>query len=187
MYLGQQPAREPITRTPAPTDATPSATAYMAYLLADAITRHYDPAFQGGREAAIQVANAEIRPDQQFYEHEYEYCAEVLGGRFPLVSTVENWLYLLRGNMGYRLTPIPVCSYSEKIDPVTRRCVEIPLPPPLPEIQWPEEGQPEIQPRDPEQEEDTKRQALILPLGQGLMLPLGIVALLAIAMLGGRK
>jgi len=117
---------------------------------------------QHGRVTSIKLADGQIRPDQRFYDREIEIAAQILAARSPATETAQNWYLLMKREIGYRVVPVPFCSYGEEPHRVTRQCVMK-----GPEVDW--------QPA-PEKEPKAK---------SSLILPLGIVGIIGLLMLGG--
>lgn len=170
--LGQQrPAREGIRTRDAvlPTDGQlPAETLYTSEVIAGLIAHQYESPMRYGRVASIKLADGQIRPDQRFYDREIEIAAQILAARSPATETAQNWYLLMKREIGYRVVPVPFCSYGDEPHPVTRQCVMK-----GPEVEW----QPE-----PEREPEKKPKAK-----SSLILPLGIIVVVAFAMLGGNK
>ncbi len=181
--LGQQrPPRggTPVPRDPPLPDPWDGQYLMTAVILADLIAKHFRSPGQPGRIASVRLADSDIRPDQRFYDVEYQQAAQSLAESFP-DTTPDLWYVFLNNYMGYRLVDMPFCSYGKEPDPVTRQCVDkrstippvpeppIPEPPPIPGVE-PQKGM-------------TFDTGLILPLvigGVGLLVLLG-------GILGGRR
>ena len=150
-------------------------------MIANLVAKHYRSPYQYGRIESVRKADGDIRPDQRFYEREYQQAAEILAALFPEGVGKNEWYTFLRNYMGYRLVDMAFCSYGMEPDPVTRKCVQerVDLAPSRNGY----EATPGIEPRpkpDKDEEEDSKLADLILPLG--------IVAVLGVVMLsGGRR
>jgi len=139
-------------------------TLYTSEVIAGLIAHQYESAMRYGRVASIKLADGQIRPDQRFYDREIEVAAQILAARSPTTETAQNWYLLMKNSIGYRIVPVPFCSYGDEPHPVTRRCVTK-----GPEVEW----QPE-----PEKEKEAKAKS-------SLILPLGIVGIIGLLMLGG--
>lgn len=168
--LGQQrgsrdPARSGDPLLPDPDEELPAETLVTSEIIAGLIAHHYESAMQYSRVTSIRLADGQIRPDQKFYDREIEVAAQILAARSPTTETAQNWYLLMKNYMGYRIRPVPFCSYGEEPDPVTRECVVKRAEPP-PGIPQPE-PQPEIT--------------------RALLLPLGIIGVVFLVMIGGSK
>ncbi|KKN15019.1 hypothetical protein LCGC14_0990210 [marine sediment metagenome] len=146
----------------------PAETLVTSEIIAALIATHYESAMQHGRIASIRLADGQIRPDQRFYDREIEVAAQILARRAPTTESAQNWYLLMKQYMGYRVVPVPFCSYGEEPDTVTRQCVARRAERAPAAVKQPEPG--------PEREAKSS-----------LILPLGIVGIVALLMLGGRK
>jgi hypothetical protein len=167
--LGQRPTRATITRgdpllVPL-NEELPAETLVTSEIIAGLITYQYESPMRYGRSISIRLADGQIRPDQRFYDREFEVAAQILAARSPTTETAENWYSLMKNYMGYRIVPVPFCSYGQEPDSVTRQCVTMRAErlPPIPE---------------PEGEKEDKT---------SLIIPLGIIGIVAVLMLGGSK
>ena len=156
-----------------PSDEIIAQYVYTAEMIADLVAKHHSSLYQYGRIESVRKADSDIRPDQRFYAVEYRQAAEILADRFPEGVGKNEWYTFLRNYMGYRIVDMPFCSYGMEPDTVTRQCVqergEIPQRRDIP-----------VEPTPDQKDERSKTGDLILPLG--------IVAVLALAMLsGGRR
>jgi len=180
--LGQSPTRDPFRDRS--TEAVPQATLtpdgrgeylYTAEIIAGLIAKHYESGLNLGRDKAIKMADAEIRPDQRFWIVEFEQAGEILAARSPLTETAQNWTELMKIFMKARMISILTCKYGQETDPVTRLCVTK-----TPE-RWEAHDTSVVSPtvgKEPNGEKD-KTSSLILPLG--------IVGVFALLMLGGSR
>lgn len=193
--LGQ--IRRTSSRTPEARDAgasewpsyeTNGQYLYTSEMIANLVAKHYRSPYQYGRIESVRKADGDIRPDQRFYEREYQQAAEILAGRFPEGVGKNEWYMFLRNYMGYRLVDMAFCSYGMEPDPVTRKCVQERREAPrrdVVELTPDREPTPGLEPKpkpptDKDEEEESK--------WAGLILPLGIVAVLGVVMLsGGRR
>ena len=170
--LGQQrSAREGIRTDEVflPTNwELPAETLHTSEVIAGLIAQHYESPMQYGRVASIKLADGQIRPDQRFYDREIEIAAQILAARSPATETAQNWYLLMKREIGYRVVPVPFCSYGDEPHPVSRQCVTK-----GPEVDW----QPEPE-REPEKEPKAK---------SSLILPLAIVGIVGLALIGGTK
>lgn len=167
--LGQRESRDPGRMRdpllPPPTEELQAETLYTSEIIAGLIARHYESPMQHGRITSIRLADAQIRPDQKFYVREIEVAAQILAARSPTTETAQNWYILMKNYMGYRIRPVPFCSYGVETDPVTRECVT---------------KRPETPPLVPEPEKEQEGKS-------SLILPLGIVGIVFLVMIGGNK
>lgn len=167
--LGQRPADRRGDRVlPIPNGELPAETPYASDIIAGLITDQYESPMQYDRVTAIRLADAQIRPDQRFYDREIEVAAQILAARSPTTETAQNWYFLIKQNMSNRIVSVAFCSYGEETDPVTRRCV----------TKAPQTWQPEPEPEP---------KPLLSEKTSSLILPLGIVGIIALVMLGGAK
>jgi len=153
---------------------------YSAKIIADLVAKHYGGAYQYTRPDAVRMADGDIRQDQRFYDTEYKQAAEILATTFPTDVAASDWYMFLRNKMGYRLVDVPFCSYGMEPDPVTRKCVteRVDIPrgngyEPIPGLE------PKPPPYENDEEEESEWAALIIPLG--------IVGIIALVMLGGGR
>lgn len=109
---------------------------------ADALARLIGVQVAAGYEIsaskAVQVANGQIQPQQRYYDVELKQAADLLGVHYPKAATRDAWYFALKNNMGYRLVEMPICSYGQVIDRVTRSCVA------------PSKQTPKVEPKPPE-------------------------------------
>jgi len=168
-----------ITDAPAsewPSYETGAEYLYSAKIIADLVAKHHAGAYQYSRPDAVRMADGDIRQDQRFYDTEYKQAAEILATRFPTGVGASDWYMFLRNKMGYRLVDMPFCSYGMEPDPVTRKCVQERVAPggngydPILDLE----------PKPPEDEEKESE-------WEGLIIPLGIVGIIALVMLGGSR
>jgi hypothetical protein len=161
---------------------------HTSQTIANLVAEHYRSPYQYGRIESIREADGDIRPDQRFYDREYQQAAEILAALFPEGVGKNEWYMFLRNYMGYRLLDMPFCSYGMEPDPVTRKCVqervrEAPrrdVLEPTPDREPTPGLEPRPKPPPDEKDEESKWADLILPLG--------IVVVLGVVMLsGGRK
>lgn len=145
---------------------------YTAEVIAGLIATHYESALRPGRIVSIKLADAQIRPDQRFYLVEFDQASQILAARSITTETAQNWFELMKNHMQHRLVEIAVCEYGQETDPVTRQCV----------TETAKKWEPEPKP---------KPKPLLKPLlsekTSSLILPLGIVGIVLLVMLGGRK
>lgn len=92
-------------------------------MIADRVATYHRSAAQHGRAASVRLADGQIRPDQRFYDVEYQQAAQRLAALFT-DSTAQVWYQFLNNYMAYRLVDMPFCGYGKEPDPVTRECVE---------------------------------------------------------------
>jgi len=165
--LGQQrPPRDPLRpRDPVlpPSDGEIPAI-LTSEIVAGLIADHYESPMQYGRADSIKLADGQIRPDQRFYDREIEVAAQILAARSPSTETAQNWYLLMKREIGYRVVPVPFCSYGEEPHPVTRQCVMK-----GPEMEW-----------QPEPEKEAKDKS-------SLIAPLAIIGIVGLLMIGGSK
>lgn len=179
--LGQRrPSR--TTLDPLTTDPTEDAYLPTAVMIADRVAAYHRSAGEHGRIASVRLADGEIRPDQRFYDVEYQQAAHRLAALFS-DTTAQLWYQFLTSYMGYRLVSMPFCKYGEEPDRVTRQCVEkrvtppvrIPVIPPVPDP---------LIPDVPPTNGDRREGGLF---DTGLILPLVIGGVGLVFLLGGRK
>lgn len=173
--LGQRPTRRPISRDDpllvAPDGELPAETLVTSEIIAGLIAQHYESPMQHGRITSIRLADGQIRPDQKFYDREIEVAARILAARSPTTETAQNWYLLMKNYMGYRIVPVPFCSYGQEPDPVTRECV----------TRRAERAPPVVWAPEPEKEKEREdKNSLVIP-----MAIIGMVFL--VMMLGGKK
>jgi len=77
---------------------------------------------------------------------------------------------LMKIHMDNRIVEIAICSFGQEIDPVTRQCIIEAV------KKW-----------EPEPEPAPKPEPLLSEKTSSLILPLGIVGIIALVMLGGSK
>lgn len=184
MQLGQTPRDSVIRRSdgitaPPPDGTLPEETLDTSKIIANRIASHYEGPYEHSRVEAIKLADRDIRPDQRFYDVEYRQASLILAARSPTTETAHNWYTLMKNYAGWRIVPIPFCKYGEVSDPVSRKCVtERAYTPPVDRIA-PRPEETIIAPIPEDKDNGTQISSLIVPLG--------IVGVLAIVMLGGRK
>ena len=166
-------------RTPLPAEVSEPETLPTAGIIARLITKYYEGAYEYGRVDSIKLADREIRPDQRFYDVEFRQAAHILETRSPTSETWENWYALMKDYAGYRITEQPFCSYGQEPDPVTRKCVT--KRPDRPD------RAPVIAQPAPDGTSNGTGNGNGNGIEIGLILPLGIVGILALVMLGGNR
>lgn len=170
----QRPARDTFPdRTEPPTDSdlvTGGDYLYTAEVIAGLIAEHYESALRPGRIIAIKMADAKISPDQRFYLVEFDQASQILAARSITTETAQNWFELMKIHMAYRLVEITLCEYGQEIDPITRQCITEAV------NDW-----------EPEPKPKPKREPLLSEEASSLILPLGIIGIVLLVMLGGRK
>ncbi len=169
--LGQQRPTREVTRSgdlvlPVPDAELPAETLVTSEIIAALIATHYESAMQHSRVTSIRLADGQIRPDQRFYDREIEVAAQILARRSPTTETAQNWYVLMKKYMSKRIVPVPFCSHGEEPDTVTRQCV----------TRGAERAPTAV--KQPELQQAAK---------SSLILPLGIVGIVALLMLGGKK
>lgn len=171
--LGQpRPSRNGIPRDLVLPETGTETYLKTAVMMANLVANYHTSAAQHGRIASVRLADGDIRPDQRFYDVEYQQAAKRLATLFP-DSTAQVWYQFLRDYMGYRLVDMPFCSYGEEADPVTRQCVEKREIAPVRDTAIPE--LPTVAPQKG------------MVFDSGLILPLMIGGIGLLVLLGGRK
>ncbi len=95
-----------------------------AVSLANKVESHYNSGYQPGRWNSVKLADNEINPEQRYYDVEFVQASEKLAELIPNDVAASDWYEFLISFMGHRIVEMPICSYSQRLDTVTRKCVD---------------------------------------------------------------